>query len=110
MQELLEPPTPGCIQYKLLEDENKTLRSLLKYHVKALAKEKGISRIRKFESLAGTIDYFDYSDDTNSDDSNDGEDEEDEDATNKNEDSDEEDDTDGTEEDEEDEDEDDKED
>ena len=98
MQELLEPPTPGCVQYKLLEDETKTLRSLLKYHVKALARAKGISKIRKFESMDGTMKYFDYSDDTNSDDSIDGEDEED---------NDEDDDTDGTEEDEKDEHEDD---
>ena len=96
MQEVEEPPTPGSIQYKLLEDENQTLRYLLKKQVKALARATGLSRIRKFESLDGTIDYFDYSDDTNSDDSNDGEDEEDE------EDSDEDDNTDGTEEDEED--------
>ena len=101
MQEVEDPPTPGSIQYKLLEDENKTLRYLLKKQVKALARASGLSRIRKFESLDGTIDYFDYSDDTNSDDSNDGEDEEDEDATNKNKDSDEDDATDGTEEDEE---------
>ena len=106
MQEVEDPPTPGSIQYKLLEDENKTLRYLLKKQVKALARASGLSRIRKFESLDGTIDYFDYSDDTNSDDGNDGEDEEheeDEDATNTNEDNDEDDDTDGTEEDEEDE-------
>ena len=76
MQEVEEPPTPGSIQYKLLEDENKTLRQLLKQQVKALARATGLSRIRKFESLDGTIDYFDYSDDTNSDDNNDGEDEE----------------------------------
>ena len=110
MQEVEDPPTPGSIQYKLLEDDNKTLRYLLKKQVKALARTSGLSRIRKFESLDGTIDYFDYSDDTNSDDSNDGEveeDDEDEDATNKNEDSDEDDDTDGTEEDVEDEHEDD---
>ena len=96
MQEVEEPPTPGSIQYKLLEDENQTLRYLLKKQVKALARATGLSRIRKFESLDGTIDYFDYSDDTNSDDSNDGEDEEEE------EDSDEDDYTDGSEEDEED--------
>ena len=102
MQEVEEPPTPGSIQRKLLEDENKTLRYLLKKQVKALARASGLSRIRKFESLDGTIDYFDYSDDTNSDNSTDGEDEEDEedeDGTNKTEDSDEDDDTDGTEED-----------
>ena len=105
MQEVEEPPTPGSIQYKLLGDENKTLRYLLKKQVKALARATGLSRIRKFESLDGTIDYFDYSDDTNSDkskESDDEEDEEDEDGSNKNDDSDEDDDTDGTEEDEED--------
>ena len=100
MQEVEEPPTHGSIQYILLEDENKTLRKLLKTQVKALARATGLSRIRKFESLDGTIDYFDYSDDTNSDDSNDGEDEEedeeDEDGTNTND----TDGTDGTEEDE----------
>ena len=98
MQEVEEPPTPGSIQYKLLENENKTLRHLLKNQVKALARTTGLSRIRKFESLDGTMEYFDYSDDTNSDDSND---EEDEDGTNKNEDCHEDDDTDGTEEDDE---------
>ena len=108
MQEVEEPPTPGSIQYKLLKDENKTLRYLLKKQVKALARASGLSRIRKYESLEGTIDYFDYSDDTNSDHSNDGEDEEDEedeDSTSTNEDSDEDDDTDGTQENEEDDDE-----
>ena len=99
MQEVEEPPTPGSIQYKLLKDENKTLRYLLKKQVKALARASGLSRIRKFESLDGTIDYFDYSDDTNSDYSDDGEDEEDVDSTNKTEDSDSDDGTDGTEED-----------
>ena len=95
MQEVEEPPTPGSIQYKLLEDENKTLRYLLKKQVKALARANGLSRIRKFESIIdGTIDYFDYSDDTNSDDCEDEEDEEDGDGT-------EYDDTDGSEDDEE---------
>ena len=107
MQEVEEPPTPGSIQYKLLEDENKTLRYLLKKQVKALARASCLSRIRKFESLEGTIDYFDYSDDTNSDHSNEDEDEEDgedEDGTDTNEDRDEDDETDGSEEDEEEED------
>ena len=103
MQAVEEPPTHGSIQYKLLEDENKTLRYLLKKQVKALARASGLSRIRKFESLDGAIEYLDYSDDTNSDDSNDGEDEED--ATNTNEDDDGY--TDGSEEDEDDEHEDD---
>ena len=31
MQDLLEPPTPGCIQFKLLKDENKTLKWLLRH-------------------------------------------------------------------------------
>ena len=100
MQEVEEPPTPGSIQYKLLEDEKKTIKHLLKNQVKALARATGLSRIRKFESLDGTIEYFDYSDDTNSDDSND---EEDEDGTNEIKDCDEDDDTDGTEKDEDDE-------
>ena len=63
MQEVLDPPTPGCIQYKLLEEENKTLRYLLTKQGKALARANGLSRVRKFESLDGTIEYFDYSDD-----------------------------------------------
>ena len=67
--------------------------------MKALARATGLSRIRKFKSLDGTIDYFDYSDDTNEEDG------EDEDGTNTNEDSDEDDDTDGSEEDEEEDDE-----
>ena len=78
MQEVEEPPTPGFIQYKLLEDENKTFRYLLKIQVKTSARASGLSRIRKFESLDGTIDYFDYSDDTYSDYSDVGENKEDE--------------------------------
>ena len=44
------------IQYKLLEDENKTLRYLLKKTGESLGAGHGLSRIRKFESLDGTID------------------------------------------------------
>ena len=50
----------------------------MKKQGEALARATGLSRIRKFESLDGTIDYFDYSDATNSDDSIDEDDEEDE--------------------------------
>ena len=53
MQEVEEPPTPGSIQYKLLEDENKTLRNLLKKQVKALARASGLSRIRKYRISGG---------------------------------------------------------
>ena len=94
LDSLIEPPIPGTTKFKMLEKENERLKRNLAYYEKALARARGVSRCRKFESIIdGTVDCCDFSDDTNSDYSSDGED-----------------DTDGTEEeDEEDEDEDDEE-
>ena len=56
MQDLLEPPTPGCIQFKLLENENKTLRWLLRYIRKKYERERGFPICTKFESMFdGTV-------------------------------------------------------
>ena len=89
MDSLIEPPIPGTVKFTLLEKENERLKHNLAYYEKALARARGVSRCRKFESIIdGTVDRCDFSDDTNSDES-DGDD-----------------DTDGTEEDDEDEDED----
>ena len=79
MQELLEPPTPGCIQFKLLEDENKTLEWLLRHIRKEFERERGFPICTKFESMFdGTVEYFDSSDDANSDENGTNENEEDE--------------------------------
>ena len=51
MQDLLEPPTTGCIQFKLLEDENKTLRWLLRFIRKKYERERGFQICTKFESM-----------------------------------------------------------
>ena len=76
----------------MLEKENERLKWNLAYYEKALARARGVSRCRKFESIIdGTVDRCDFSDDTNSDESSDGYDD-----TGENEDNDEEDDTDGT--------------
>ena len=100
MDSLIEPPILGTSKFKLLEKENERLKRNLAYFEKALARARGVSRCRKFESIIdGTVDRCDFSDDTNSDESD-----EDMDGT---EEEDEEDDTDGTGEDEDDEEEDD---
>ena len=76
----------------MLEKENKRLKRNLSYYEKALARERGVSRCEKFESLIdGTVDCCDFSDDTNINE-NDGYDD-----TAENEDNDKDDDTDGTE-------------
>ena len=95
MDSLVEPPVPGTPKFTLLEKENERLKRNLAYYEKALARARGLSRCRKFESIIdGTVDRCDFSDDTDSDES-DGDDDSDE-----NEEDDEDDNADGTEEDE----------
>ena len=110
MDSLIEPPVPGTPKFTLLKKENERLKRNLAYYEKALAKARGLSRCRKFESIIdGTVDRCDFSDDTNSDESDGdddtdgtGEDDED-DVTDGTEDDDEDDEEDDTEEDGEDE-------
>ena len=99
MDSLIEPPVPGTPKFMMLEKDNERLKHNLAYYEKALARERGVSRCRKFESIIdGTVDRCDFSDDTDSDESDgDGD-------TDENEDNDEDDYTDGTEEDDEEED------
>ena len=74
--------------------KNERFKRNLAYYEKALARAKGVSRCRTFESLVnGTVDCCDFSDDTNSDESDRDDD------TDENEDNDEDDDTDGIKED-----------
>ena len=74
--------TPGCIKFKLLEDENKTLRWLLRFIRKKYERERGFPTYTKFESVFdGTVEYFDSSEDANSDENDTDEDGEDEDET-----------------------------
>ena len=76
MHELLKPQTPDCIQFKLLEDKNKTLRFLLKHSVKAYERARGAPICRKFESMFdGTVEYFDDESDKSSGDDDDKEEE-----------------------------------
>ena len=73
MDSLVEPPVPGTPKFTLLEKENERLKRNLAYYEKALARARGLSRCRKFESIIdGTMDRCDFSDDTNSDESSDG--------------------------------------
>ena len=103
MDSLIEPPVPGTPKFLMLEKENERLKQNLAYYEKALARARGVSRCRKFESIIdGTVDRCEFSDDTNSDES-DG-DNDDEGDTDRSEDNDEDDYTDGTEEDDEEED------
>ena len=75
MDALTEPQTPGCIQFKLLEQENKTLRWLLNHTVKVYERERGAPNCRKFESMFdGTVEYFDDDKDKDSDEEEDEED------------------------------------
>ena len=55
------------IQTAWRREQNTQIVAVEKKQVKALARASGLSRMRKFESLDGNIDYFDYSDDTKSD-------------------------------------------
>ena len=67
MDSLVEPPVPGTPKFTLLEKENERLKRNLAYYEKALARARGLSRCRKFESIIdGTVDRCDFSDDTNS--------------------------------------------
>ena len=96
MDSLIEPPVPGTPKFRMLEKENERLKRNLAYYEKALARARGVSRCRKFESIIdGTVDRCEFSDDTDSDES-DGDDD-----TDRFEDNDEDGDTDGTEEDDE---------
>ena len=93
MDSLVEPPVPGTPKFTMLEKENERLKRNLAYYEKALARARGVSRCRKFESIInGTVDRCDFSDDTDSDESDDDSDENEEDDEDVN--------TDGTEEDE----------
>ena len=98
MDSLIEPPVPGTPRFRMLGKDNERLKRNSACYEKALAKARGLSRCRKFESIIdGTVDRCEFSDDTNSDES-DGYDD-----TDENEEDDENDDTVGTEEDEDDE-------
>ena len=60
MDIITEPQTPGCIQFKLLEQENKTLKWLLNHSIKELERLRGAPFCTKFESMFdGTVEYFD---------------------------------------------------
>ena len=99
MDSLIEPPLPGTPKFRMLERENERLIRALPYYEKALARARGVSRCRKFESIIdGTVDRCEFSDDTYSDESDEDGD------TDRSEDNDEGDYTDGTEEDDEEED------
>ena len=99
MDSLVEPPVPETPKFLMLEKENERLKRNLAYYEEALARARGMSRCRKFESIIdGTVDRCDFSDDTDSDES-DGDDD-----TDRSEDDAEDGDTDGTEEDDEEED------
>ena len=75
MDSLIEPPVPGTPKFRMLKKENERLKRNLAYYEKALARARGVSRCRKFESIKeGTVDRCDFSDDTNSDESSDGDD------------------------------------
>ena len=76
MDSLIEPPVLGTPKFTLLEKENERVKRNLAYYEKALARARGLSRCRKFESIIdGTMDRCDFSDDTNSDESSEGDDE-----------------------------------
>ena len=80
MDSIVEPPVPGTPKFTLLEKENERLKRNLAYYEKALARARGLSRCRKFESIIdGTVDRCDFSDDTNSDESSDGDENEEDD-------------------------------
>ena len=72
MDSLIEPPVPGTPKFRMLEKDNERLKRDLAYYEKALAKARGLSRCRKFESIIdGSMERCDFSDDTNSDQSED---------------------------------------
>ena len=51
MDSLIEPPVPGTPKFLMLEKENERLKRNLSYYEKALARARGMSRCRKFESI-----------------------------------------------------------
>ena len=51
MDSLIEPPVPGTPKFTMLEKENERLKRNLPYYEKALARARGVSRCRKFESI-----------------------------------------------------------
>ena len=68
MDSLVEPPVPGTPKFTFARKENERLKRNLPYYEKALARARGLSRCRKFESIIdGTVDRCDFSDDTYSD-------------------------------------------
>ena len=68
MDSLIEPLVPGTPKFTMLEKENERLKRNLAYYEKALARARGVSRCRQFESIVdGTVDRCDFSDETNSD-------------------------------------------
>ena len=70
MDLLIVPPKPGTTKFTLLKKENERLKQNLAYCEKTLARARGVSRCRKFESIIdGAVDRCDFSDDTYSDES-----------------------------------------
>ena len=70
MDSLIEPPVPGTPKFTMLEKENERLKRNLAYYEKALAKARGVSRCREFESIIdGSMERCEFSDETNSDES-----------------------------------------
>ena len=51
MDSLIEPPVPGTPKFRMLERENERLKRASPYYEKALARARGMSRCRKFESI-----------------------------------------------------------
>ena len=102
MDSLIEPPVPGTPKFTMLEKENEKLKRNLAYYEKALARARGLSRCRQFESIIdGSMDRCDFSDDTDSDESDGDDDDTDGTEDNDEDDDEEEDEEDDTDEDEE---------
>ena len=69
MDSLIEPPIPGTPKSTMLEKENEKLKRNLACYEKTLARARGVSRCRQFESIIdGAVDRCDFNDDTYSDD------------------------------------------
>ena len=72
MDSLIEPPVPGTPKFMMLEKENERLKQNFAYYEKALARARGVSRCRKFESIIDkTVDRCNFSDDTDENEDND---------------------------------------
>ena len=68
MDSLTEPAVPESLQFKILEKQNRRLKHNIDHLEKALAKARGVSRCRKFESIVdGTVDRCEFSEETDSD-------------------------------------------